>query len=110
MVEFTVSEWEDACYASWRLYLAALQRQHAAILALAGGPSDELVQRPGGSGATSPNFCQILVQDLIQEAKAFHGHVPVATRPTWLKAIEPCKGKIPETEYAEAMAILGEPT
>lgn len=108
MIEVTTSQWEAAFYAAWRLYLAGVQRQSAALQALlSGDPRDELVERPGGSGASSPNLCQILASDLIQEARAFHGHVPVASRPAWLKAIEPCKGKIPATDYAAAMAILG---
>jgi hypothetical protein len=111
MVEFTTSQWEDAFYAAWRSYLAGVQRQSAAAQALmSGDPRDELVERPSGGESNIPNACQILAQDLFQEARAFHGAVPVATRAAWLKAIEPCKGKIPETAYAEAMAILRGPT
>ena len=111
MIEFTTAQWEDAFYAAWRSYLAGLQRQSAAVRAImSGDPRDELVERSGGGESSVPNSCQILVQDLFQEARAAHGAVPVATRAAWLKAIEPCKGKIPETAYAEAMAILRGPT
>ena len=112
MDQATGQQWQDGFYAAWRLYLAALERQSAAIKALfGGGKQDELVESPGVGPAARPyNRCQALVQDLFQEAKIqSHGAVPVVTRQAWLEAIEGCKGKIPESEYDEALAILRAP-
>ena len=50
--------------------------------------------------------CQTLVNGLFEEASAFKGAVPTVVRNHWLKSIEACKGKIPETEYNKALAIL----
>jgi hypothetical protein len=106
MPEFTSGEWEDAFYYSVKVYLASVAARAAAMKAiLAGGDIEHIVSKPG-NGSTGPTECQILVQDLIEEGKAFKGGVPVASRPTWLKKIEACKGKVPESEYAEALQIL----
>jgi hypothetical protein len=89
-----------------KVYLASVARRAAAARAvLSDGDIDHTVRIPG-SGSTGATECQILVQDLIVEGKAFKGGVPVASRPAWLKQVEACKGKVPESEYAKALQIL----
>jgi hypothetical protein len=106
MAELTSSDWESAFNYGWKLYMAAVaSRAAAARAALSAGEIDHTVRKPG-SGSTGTTECQILVQDLIEEGKAFKGGVPVATRSAWLKEIEPCKGKVPDSEYAKALQIL----
>jgi hypothetical protein len=114
MPDFSLSDWENAFNYGWKLYMASVARQAAAARAILSGgdvdapndrPIDHTVRRPG-SGSTGPTECQILVQDLIEEGKAFRGGVPVAVRSAWLREIEPCKGKIPDSEYAKALQIL----
>jgi hypothetical protein len=106
MAEVTLSDWENAFNYSVKVYLASVARQAAALKILtSGGDIDHAVREPG-IGSTGPTECQILVQDLIVEGKAFKGGVPIASRPAWLKKIEACKGKVPDGEYAEALQIL----
>jgi hypothetical protein len=106
MPDFTLAEWENGFNYAWHLYLASVVRQNAALNILSSGGDIEHIVREPGSGSTGSTECQILVQDLIEEGNAFKGGVPVASRPSWLKKIEPCKGKVPDGEYAKALQIL----
>jgi hypothetical protein len=83
-------------------------RETATANARAAAAAASVLRIPGLPGPEelllSP--CQVLVQNLFTEARAFHGSVPTKSRQAWVEAIEACKGKIPESEYNAASAIL----
>jgi hypothetical protein len=47
-----------------------------------------------------------MVQNLIAEARVFCGAVAKESRLAWLQAFEACTGKIAQSEYDQALAIL----
>jgi hypothetical protein len=90
-------------YLTQQAAAAALNHERIAAILGAWLPRKEFVERPGGK---LPVPCQALVNALFEEASAFHGAVPTETRQAWLNSIEACKGKIPDSEYNRASAIL----
>jgi hypothetical protein len=106
MPDFSLADWENGFNYAWNLYLNSVKSRNAALKSLLSGGDIEHIVREPGSGSTGSTECQILVQDLIEEGKAIGGAVPVAVRSSWLKKIEPCKGKVPDSEYAKALQIL----
>jgi hypothetical protein len=90
-------------YLTQQAAAAALNHERITAILAAWPPRKEFLERPGAK-LSSP--CQALVNGLFEEADAFRGAVPEQSRQAWLKSIEGCKGKIPESEYNQALAIL----
>jgi hypothetical protein len=90
-------------YLTQQVAAAALNHERITAILAAWPARKELVERPGGK---LPSPCQALVEALFEEASAFRGAVPQESRRAWLKSIEACKAKIPDSEYNQALAIL----
>jgi hypothetical protein len=90
-------------YLTQQAAAAALNHERITAILAAWPARKELVERPGGK---LPSPCQALVEALFEEASAFHGAVPQESRQAWLKSIEACKGKIPDSEFNQALGIL----